>query len=408
MGGRKAKWIGVGLLILFGLIFLSNLYREKERALWDFRTYYFAARAFQEGQSPYTLEALSEAAGAQITLPFLYPPFTLFVFLPFTSLHFWTAFQVYFLIKILSVALLFWIWFVFLKRDFDWLFLPFALVAFNSAVPLDVAAGNISSFEQILLWSAFLFYIRGRLLPFCALVVFASLFKLTPLFFLLLLFYSEDRKRIYFLVGSILAFGVILLSGYLLYPDLMVEFSQQVNQTLGDHESRGLWNPSTFALIRDGIYRAMTSLGEKVGTQGAFKLYSILGLGLSLCTFRVLRDSHFRSNVPQAEKNHYRICLLCLLYVLLVPRLQVYSYLVVIPAAFFFLKRWSGSMVYPLSLFFLMSLSARDVFFPGMKQFYDFFWDYSPLIVCAALWIMAVTENWRGHPQKETPIVGME
>ena len=381
MESNRAKWIGVGFLILLGLVYLFNLYQERERSLWDFKTYYFAAEALRAGENPYQVETLSKLAGEEISLPFLYPPFTLFFFLPFTIFSYGTAFSIYFTLKVLTVVLLFWIWRVFLERDFDWFFLPFALVAFNSAVPLDIASGNISSFEQILLWLGFLFHLRGRLFEFCFLVLLASLFKMTPLFFLVLLFFAKDRKKYRFLAGTLAAFVAVHVLARLLYPTLMDSFSLSVDRTLGDHESRGLWNPSTFAFIRDVWFQLAAHGGGEMGMRGPFFVFALVGILFSWITFRSLLSSK-----GDGEGSRDRICILSLLYLLLIPRLQVYSYLLALPPTYYLLRKRSDAKVYPLSLFFLMSLSAKDVFFPGMKEFYEFFWDYSPLVVVAFLW----------------------
>ncbi len=394
MKTEKAKWVGIGFLILLGCFYLSNLYEERERSLWDFKTYYYAAQAFRVGQNPYEPTVLSELAGEEISLPFLYPPFTLVFFLPLTLVPFSSAFLLYLGLKLLAVIFLILIWRSFLGKDFDFLFFPFALVVYNSAIPLDFAAGNISVFEQILLWGGFLLFLRGNNLYFTFMVVLASLFKTTPLFFLILLFFSKDRRGWVYFLGGLATFGMIQGMAYLLYPGLMHDYSFDVDRILGDHESRGLWNPSTFALIRDVSYEAITRVGGEVGMRGPFIAYALVAAGCLTMTLKALWKIGSGDGVTDSETDRYRICLLSLLYILLVPRLQVYSYLIVIPSTFYFLKRWGDTKIYPLSLFFLMSLSAKDVFFPGVKQFYDFFWDYSPLLVVAFIWGAEIVSRW--------------
>jgi hypothetical protein len=44
-------------------------YLSGERAFWDFRSYYAAAMALQQGLDPYGVESLSRASGLQIELP---------------------------------------------------------------------------------------------------------------------------------------------------------------------------------------------------------------------------------------------------------------------------------------------------------------------------------------------------
>jgi len=210
---------------------------------------------------------------------------------------------------------------------------------------------------------------------------------MTPLCFLVLPLPTKENKRYLYVTGSLGGFILIYAAATFLYPQLMADFSLNVDRTLGDPESRGLWNPSSFALIRDLAYRSFRFFGGEVGSRGPFIVYGIVGTLMAWMTFRALRRVRM---VSAPDSGHRTICLLALLYLLLVPRLQIYSYILALPPAFHLLKRRAASSVYPLSLFFLMSLSAKDVFFPGMKEFYDFFWDYSPFLAVFVVWAIDV------------------
>lgn len=381
MESTKSRWIGVTALVLLGLVYLSSLYRERERALWDFKTYYHAAQAFQAGEDPYDLAVLSRIAGEEVVLPYVYPPFTLIFFLPFTLFDLSTAIIVYFALKIAAILLLAVLWKKFLDPDFSLWFLPFALVVFNSALPLDLAAGNISVFEQIFLWMGFLFWMRGRDIPFGALVVAASLFKITPLFFLVLLFFREGSRRWAIPLAAVLAFTGIQIGSRVMFPDMTEMFLNGVGGLFADPDARGLWNPSTFALWIDLAGAASSYFGGAISLKAPFFGY-VLSVGVfALATVRRLMGT---------TGDRERIVHLCLLYILMVPRLQVYSYLILIPPAFLLIKQAAESKSFPLVLFCVMSLSARDVFFPGLKEFYSFFWDYAPWMIALALWVWAV------------------
>lgn len=384
MESTKTRWIGVAALILLGLLYLSSLYRERERSLWDFKTYYHAAQAFRAGEDPYDLAVLSRIAGEEVVLPYVYPPFTLIFFLPFTLFGLSTAILVYFALKIAAIVLLALLWKKFLDPDFSLWFLPFALVVFNSALPLDLAAGNISVFEQIFLWMGFLFWMRGRDIPFAVGVMAASLFKMTPLFFLVLLFFREGPRRWAIPLAAVLFFTGIQIGSRAMFPEMTEGFLNGVGGLFADPDARGLWNPSTFALWIDLADAVGGSFREAITHKG-FGYVPSVGVFALVTVRRLMKTGDDRD----------RIVLLCLLYILMVPRLQVYSYLILIPPAFLLIKRAAESKSLPLVLFCVMSLSARDVFFPGLKEFYSFFWDYAPWMIALALWVWGVFGSGR-------------
>jgi len=292
MTTSRTSKVFLALLAVYCAGCLVYLSLNAERPQWDFKTYYYAAKVYTSGGNPYDLEALTRTSGEKITLPYVYPRFTLVFFLPFTFCSYAVAYQVYLLLKVAALVALFRLWIgSFLKEDGDLLFYPFSLLAFNNAIGLDLFAGNITTFEQLALWAAFFCYIRQRLLPFSLLVLVASFFKLTPILFLTLLPFSKDKKRYIYLGLAAFAFATILVSGAgqevgrsgFLYQSLSVS---------SDPDNRGLWNPSVFSLIRDVLYEFSAKWG--------FRLHRVYPLALWLVAASVILGA--RAGLLRAEE----------------------------------------------------------------------------------------------------------
>ena len=96
---------------------------------------------------------------------------------------------------------------VYLHRPEDVLFVLFCVLAYNATVYLDMRAGNVSLFEVALVWFAFWAYLRNRVVAFSVLLGTASLFRLTPLFFSLMLVFCSPRLR------GLIALAAVIVSG---------------------------------------------------------------------------------------------------------------------------------------------------------------------------------------------------
>src|SRR5262245_25675735 len=183
--------IAVGLIVLYvGTIAARNAGNQ-----WDFRSYVTAVRVALSGADPYVPEHLAALAG-RITLPFLYPPCTLLLFLPLALLPLATAGTVWIVLKVAVLGALVLIWRRWFLRRME--LLPIVLLAvfgWNGSAIWDLRSGNVSLFECGVLWSAFACFVSGRRALFAALVVLASCFKLTPAAFLLLLLVPTERHQ---------------------------------------------------------------------------------------------------------------------------------------------------------------------------------------------------------------------
>src|SRR6185295_6809143 len=121
---------------------------------WDFETYYHAASAYRVGLDPYQLQSLTSVAGRPVELPFLYPPATLLLFVPFSHLPLGAAIVAWLTIQCLLAGILLWIWWrTFLRSVAPDLLVVVALLGFDVALLWNLRTGNVALAEQVLLWA---------------------------------------------------------------------------------------------------------------------------------------------------------------------------------------------------------------------------------------------------------------
>ncbi|MCX5714127.1 MAG: glycosyltransferase 87 family protein [Candidatus Omnitrophica bacterium] len=187
----KFKWIVAAFLALYCVIIILNITNKGDFFQWDFRGFYYCAKSASSGLDPYNTKKIACAFNSYI-FPYCYTPFSLYFFKLFTFFRYTAAFYIFLFLKCVLLLALIIIWRDgFFGRRLGVSFFVLCLLGFDRAIYLDFAAGNVSIFEQIFLWLAFLFYLRKRLFLFCVFILLASVFKLQPIFFLVLLFLCE-------------------------------------------------------------------------------------------------------------------------------------------------------------------------------------------------------------------------
>ncbi len=213
--------------------------------LWDFKSYYYAVTAFNQGYNPYNTPALISHYGFYL-YPLVYLPPALLVFEPFSWFDFQQAAGLFILIKLGMLVSLVYLWLKYFleKQPGIWFFL-FCLLAFNSSLYVDFTTGNIGIIEQFFLWWGFYYWRRHNLKIFCACILMAGFFKLLPLLFLTLLLFSPVRSRWFYLAVSMLAGGGLIAGSWLTNPPLFTGFLQNAVHM----DERGVINPSTLSLL---------------------------------------------------------------------------------------------------------------------------------------------------------------
>src|ERR1700753_1581969 len=164
---------------------------------WDFKVYYAAALADAHGYDPYTVSNFGRVIADPPENPFVYPPITLYLFRAFTWFDLNTAYALWLSLKLFAILALMLIWQrLFFRGRTGPLFYAFSLMAFCASGARDLMSGNVSAFEQCLLWYAFYLFVHDKsAIKFCSLVCVASIFKLLPIAFLGLWLTTKHRQR---------------------------------------------------------------------------------------------------------------------------------------------------------------------------------------------------------------------
>jgi len=373
----------LSILLLYGLTILVSIFLEEDSLQWDFKTYYYAGKAYASGLNPYDSKVLSQLAHTPVK-QFFYPPISLplFKFLP--AFTFEQARNLFLLLKLIILAGLIYLW----KREFlngeaDLLFYVFCLFGFNGAIYLDFRAGNISIIEQGVLWLAFMSFLRGRLLLFSLLTLFAATFKVQPILFLVLLGFTAEKRKYLFLGTAIsLVVGVHLLS-YWFHPEFFVNFISQSSIL----DERGINNPSTLSLLRD----VKDALGRKwiefISPTTIYLIIVMIVLGLTSWSLRSHRKGMDKKIL---------LYTLCITYAIIIPRFKDYSYILLLVPAYSLLKRMAPTESFPLLI--ILFMFSQHFLIPGFDELTELIlWQYYPLILTSCLWLFTMVSILQGR-----------
>jgi glycosyl transferase family 87 len=354
---------------------------------WDFRVYYYAAQAWTAGRDPYAASALPPVLGAD-TLPFLYPPYTLGFFALFAALPLGTALTVYLALKLALLAWLVAIWTRLLCADAEPSWVLFLVFAYSSAIFVDCASGNVTVFEQWLLWIGIAALLAGRYWAYVAAVVGASLFKLTPILLLLVFAMLPVRHRWRYVAGGVLAFAALLLATYVTSPRLTTEFVQAVMAI----DERGRVSPSSLALVRDATELAGRALGVGVRAVVQNAIYAALVAVVVATTWLAARRIAVADSPNRTESIVY---LALLAYVLALPRFKIYGYMLAIPPTYFIAMR-STRLQRAVPLLILACLPVYS--WITRPETLTLVATYSPWLIALGAWGLFVFELGGGPP----------
>lgn len=279
----------------------------------DFRTYYRAVKAWRQGLNPYDVESLRQVAGTdEAQLPFVYPPYCLPVFQPLVDLGYVPAYFLFLTLKTIALLLLVVVWvrIVPARKSDAWAICVTVLLGYRCAVLRDLRAGNVSLFEQILLWSGVLLAMRNRSLAGGVAILLSSAFKLMTASLAPLVFVIRRSSRS---LGIVLFLGVVWGCAHLLLysaqPALWTSFAKSV----GTLDERGDLCPSLWALLLD----IEDAAGVAHGT--VCIAYAILcGAVLGVWAWSLADSRRSRDVYPM-------LYLTVLAYVIVAPRMKDYS-----------------------------------------------------------------------------------
>ncbi|HEX9870344.1 MAG TPA: glycosyltransferase 87 family protein [Candidatus Tectomicrobia bacterium] len=327
---RSASWPKAAAAVVVGFIVLGfaiDLASHNEDYQLDLRTYYLAGKAFEAGLNPYDLEALSSVGQASVERPFVYPLWSLPLLGRISSLSFETVYFAFLALKFLLLPVLFILWRRTVLEELGFRFVLFALMVFNAAIYVDLRVGNVSIFEQVMIWAAFYQLLKRRPVAFSVLIVLASSLKLTPLLFLGLLL-LEDRSKM--LQCGLIAAGLLLMIHglpLLLGGSLARDYLSALNG-LGE---RGVVNPTVLALLQDGSDWVGGLMGVEIPGIIDIALTGLIGALVLLASWRAIRTM---GEEDWSVRARYVLLLACFAYALILPRFKTYSYILIIPSSY--------------------------------------------------------------------------
>lgn len=368
----------IALLSLFVVWILAEIAFNPDQRQWDFRTYYYAAATQASGGNPYDVNELNHHSNGLTVLPFIYPPPALTFFRPLASLPFVSAYYLWLALKILLAAGLIHIWRKNLLGEKDGLvFALFMLLAFGATFYIDFVTGNVTIIEQALLWLAIVMLLRGKPLEFCIALILASAFKLTPIVFVLLLPLLKVRKAREYLIGTVAASVAAAALSYFLSPVAWSRFFAQISAA---DEAGSLGNPSALALCRDITSSVADKWATVLPDAIPVAIYLAGVVVILLVALRALR--RIRQSSPP-DTDLIIVFLFCLTFALIMPRFKTYSFMLLLPPAWYVIRHSANLTAFGF-LFALLALSASTPF--PVSPYLRMFWMYYPLLLSFLIW----------------------
>ena len=378
MARKIFGWVVIVLLLLYLLTLVLHISGNYDKYLWDFQTHREAGKIFASGANPYDSENLPPNVRTHFL--YTYPPVTLFLYQLFSLMDYKTAAHVFLILKCLLLIGLVCYWKLgFLKEGAGPFFYIYCLLVFNSAVFLDMIAGNINLIEQVLLWVAFGFYIQKRLLWFCIFVLVAAGFKMTPAFFVTLVLLTDDRNKYRLFAGSAGAFLAYLLVQYVVLPEYFAGFIKNALTVVGEPGQVG---PSTLKFVKT-VFKA---IGDGTGIYLPEVLQLVM-VGLIVCgvVYLTYKAASRLNDSKMPDREMTEVVLICLLYALIHPRMKDYMYLLLIVPSYYVIKNTRFTRLAPF-LFILFILSADRLHLPIFSSIMSLTWAYYPLMIAYCAW----------------------
>jgi hypothetical protein len=271
----------------------------------------------------------------------------------------------------------------FLKKEAEVLFYFFCLVAFSGTILIDLRSGNTNLIEQFFLWVGFLFYLKRRSMLFCIFVLLAASFKLAPAFFLILLLFSEDRKKYLYFFGSVCVVLGYMAVQYIAMPQLFVNFLHNALNVF--NEPGGQICPSTSYLIRD-LVLPLGSISFPLPWPLPGKLlffFVLVALAAAIVVSVSLKALLRLRKLNTEDSRRMLLFFVCLIYALIHPRFKDYYYILLIVPVYFIIRRPRFEKFYPF-LFVIAIFSS--VCLPFLNEVTFITEQYYSLLIAYGAW----------------------
>ncbi len=386
------KRLAAALFVLCWLWVFASAWREPRAYQFDFKTYYIASQVASVGQSPYNVHNLRAAGGNPHILPFCYPLATLSLCQPLSQLDYPVAHRVWLGIKAAALALLFLLWRRRFLTPIDWwVLLGASLLAFQAAVVWDVKVGNITVLEQLCLWTGFAFLLKKRTTMFVFFTVLASIAKLVPIAFLVLLFIPALRSRGNTIraVAGVAALAVITVLPFASAPHL---WPQYIHAVVSQHPPLQA-NPSVI-----GVLDELARLPDTQFLAVPWIKWTMLAAYYALL-FLVSRRLVARSLASGSVERCIYVAVF--LYALAAPRLIIYSYaIVIVPALAMLLPLAGNQRVGVYALLAAMCLGGLPILPTAAGKFIS---DVSPWLLLWGIWLTLTVLDRAAERAEATP-----
>lgn len=352
------------VIVLYSAYMIIDLGSNHANNFWDFEVYYYAADSdaniYSDGFAP----EMSPEHGA---LSYKYPPLTTYLFTPFAVMDLQSAKLLWFALLVVLSGLLVYVYTGTTKQKlppYIWLVLLFG---FNACFYTSLQTGNINVVVCLLVYLGFANYLSSNYKAFVVFILLAGMFKLTPLIFLVLLWFEGERK--------ILLTALLCAMAYVGLNALTPEFPAFVDGILAGSDERGIINPSLYTFFGDiQMYLALEfDLAITWLDEALYLLAIVLVAGLS---WKSLQTVNTRSE---------KLVLVLLAGLLILPRIKNYEYLLIVPVAMIMVIHWKHyfSVTWVVVIFILSALRMTA---PGTEFVFSLLWDYYPLILLVFMW----------------------
>lgn len=324
------------IIILIGvlLISLQIIYVLQKNEYKEFKIYYAAAKAFLNDDNVYSIENLNKYSSVKIDMPFIYPPISLLFFLPFQVIQFKLSFLFYIASNLISLLFLIKLYKKLIGEERFNFFIILLLFAYNASFLAQIRAGNVTIFEQLFLWIAFLHLGNKKYYLFVLFVLLASVFKLTPLFFVLLLLFLPSKERFKYLMLSFISVIFLIFLNFIFSSDLSLTFLNEVILNRVSKEGSSI-NPNLYSFINNflQIVRIKELNIIKTSINIELFIYIILTFVILIVIGRNIKKYSIDQNLI------LYISSFILVYFLILPRVMFYQHFILVPSLFYILTK---------------------------------------------------------------------
>jgi hypothetical protein len=369
------------LLIAYLFVVIYTIWNHPDRYQWDFNVYYNGALNYSNGLNPYSADNSTQSIGPTNNLNYVYPPITLYLFKVFSKYDYTASYHLFLILKVIAFIVLLVLWYNYLEKRNIYLFYLFCMLGFNATILNDLLAGNISMFEQLILWIGFIALAKNKIIVFGICIIITASFKIVPIIFLLLLLVQKIRHKYVYLILFYAIFLVIIIVSSFVDPILFREFIKNTSLMVDN----GIVNPCNMALlseIRLGINNHLNIFLPPWSTIFAFILLS----GVILYYSVKFLLSLLRLSID--DKDIMVLYFAITIYALIAPRFKDYSYIIMILPAFYIIQKIKWQKTFPILLVLLILSGERFIKLPLMDWINGRFWAYYPLILVYLIWGM--------------------